>query len=100
MSRYIDADKLCNDIPQCPRGQSQEYDKGFWDCIFRFSELLRKHINNTTADVVEVVRCKDCKHWETIKTLYGEDNVCKRQGCMNVAKAPNDYCSLGERSEE
>lgn len=56
MSRYIDADKLWNDRPQCPRGQSQEYDKGFWDCIFRFSELIRKHIDNYTADVVEVVR--------------------------------------------
>lgn len=53
----------------------------------------------TAVDFVEVVRCEDCKYWETIKTLYGEDNVCKRQGCMTVAKASNDFCSLGERIE-
>jgi hypothetical protein len=45
-----------------------------------------------TADVVEVVRCKDCKH--IASTEYG--GLC----CLkNIGVAYNDYCSYGERSE-
>ena len=39
------------------------------------------------ADVVEVVRCKDCKH------LF--DTVCCDQFWTRVAE--NDFCSHGER---
>ena len=52
MPRYIDADELWNDRPQFPSGQDAEYDAGFCDCYLAFSELIRKHIDNTTADVV------------------------------------------------
>ena len=52
MARYIDADELWNDRPQFPSGQDAEYDAGFCDCYLAFSELIRKHIDNTTADVV------------------------------------------------
>ena len=93
MSRYIDADKLWNDRPQCPRGQSQEYDKGFWDCIFRFSELIRKHIDNSAAAVVEVVRCKDCRHYHD-----DDGGWCECHG--EVDFTPEDYCSYGQRTNE
>ena len=48
-----------------------------------------------TIDAVEVVRCKECKHW---------DNKDDAQRCsyahngLHWAK-PDDYCSYGERSE-
>lgn len=54
-----------------------------------------------TADVVEVVRCKDCKH-------FGEDiqgtGLCSLGGqlewaYMNTMYA-DDFCSYGERAEE
>lgn len=47
------------------------------------------------SDIVEVVRCKDCKHYdpydstERFYCYYGID------GCL-----PNDYCSYGERRED
>ena len=41
-----------------------------------------------TVDAVEVVRCKDCKHWDA--DLYWCD---KKWGRM----FDNDYCSYGER---
>ena len=100
MNRYIDADKLWNDRPSPPRGQSQDYDKGFWDCIFRFSELIRKSINNSTVDVVEVVRCKDCKFAER---YCGNTFDCR---CPYAPWANDEYsipceadnfCSYGER---
>lgn len=41
-----------------------------------------------TPDVVQVVRCKDCKYWSNNECIYCyfEDN-------------PNGYCAWGERKE-
>lgn len=41
-----------------------------------------------SADVVEVVRCKDCRFFDSA-------------GCAmeDVVVYPNDYCSYGERAE-
>ena len=47
------------------------------------------------ADVVEVVRCKDCKHYDPYdqtERFYCYDGI---EGCL-----PNDFCSYGERREE
>ena len=50
-----------------------------------------------TADVVAVVRCKDCKWW---KRMNGD----KRLQCFHnhglIRTTENDYCSRGERREE
>ena len=43
--------------------------------------FLNKH------DVVEVVRCKDCKHWH--------NGDCYRL----ELSLPNDFCSYGERKD-
>ena len=61
-----------------------------------------------TADVAEVVRCKDCKHWNK-RSVSGEwpDKVtcyCKiTQHCMSKGwksyTAPDDYCSFAERGD-
>ncbi len=54
-----------------------------------------------TVDAVEVVRCKDCKHWKLIDSLnphmecqifYGLHDY----GYITVA---DDFCSYGERKE-
>lgn len=45
------------------------------------------------ADVVEVVRCKDCKHL-MFSDMYGE---CS-QAHMGIVR-PDDYCSYGERKD-
>ncbi len=45
------------------------------------------------ADVVEVVRCKECKHSSFIKSCSKYE--CKK-GCGSL-KYSNDYCSYGER---
>ena len=55
----------------------------FMECILRVKE-------QPTADVVEVVRCKDCKHF-----------LLHRMACINPFHngwcTINDYCSYGER---
>ena len=44
-------------------------------------------------DVVEVVRCRDCRHI-TFSDCYGE---CGK-GYLGIVQ-PNDFCSRGERKE-
>lgn len=66
---------------------------------------IRELSNIPASDVVEVVRCKDCKMWG--RTLTEEE----RQFCIDTntdlvcgvwtsdGLMPNDYCSQGERKE-
>ena len=44
-----------------------------------------------TVDAVEVVRCKDCKHFDGIW-------FCKI--CGVPSRKPDDFCSYGKRREE
>ena len=51
-----------------------------------------------SADVVEVVRCKDCEHCEKRRTANCLTFFyCLRQEC---SIKDNDYCSYGERKEK
>ena len=56
-----------------------------------------------TADVVEVVRCKDCKHYrKNISCVGGMHNGCAEwlnEGNETEVKE-YDYCSFGERRED
>lgn len=50
-------------------------------------------------DVVEVVRCKDCKHF-TKEMIYDSlVSICKSAQGM-VDPSPDFYCSYGERKGE
>ena len=57
-----------------------------------------------TADVVEVVRCKDCKYYIPKENLADEyANPIGADGlCDNTDKYTDedDYCSYGERKEQ
>ena len=55
-----------------------------------------------TADVVEVVRCKDCRYCEEHHYEEEGENPYIKLGCKwsNYSHQPNDYCSLGERRSE
>ena len=59
------------------------------DCMERISK-------QDGADVVKVVRCKDCQ-WLGIKDyIYG---YCRKNGLDGIVRL-NDYCSRGEREED
>ena len=61
----------------------------------RIHEAFTLAIETLQADTVEVVRCKDCKHYKPFDKSKKFD--CP-QGLYAVFE--NDYCSHGERSEE
>lgn len=99
MSRYIDADLLLAQCRRNPLFEETEEDK-------RMVYIERSIINATpTADVVEVVRCKDCKYGNFL-IQDGQEIV----SCTNEAPPFADYfcppmrlddfCSYGERREE
>lgn len=56
-----------------------------------------------TVDAVEVVRCKDCKHWRKKDFQGGNDIYHMEFGgfCPNsrFARYESDFCSYGERRD-
>ena len=55
-----------------------------------------------SADVVEVIRCKDCDFWNKDENILG--GICDEwsdfeDSIISYTK-PDDYCSRGERKEE
>lgn len=82
MARYIDADKFEQAI------KGKEVFQGYFDNGFIYDELNRQ----PTADVVEVVRCKDCVAKKQNSNL--EPFVCARN---NILVYDNCFCSYGER---
>jgi hypothetical protein len=65
-------------------------------CVFHLTGHENEKCPNflNKANLVEVVRCKDCKHL-MFSDCYGE---CSRAYLGIVS--PNDYCSHGERKEQ
>lgn len=47
------------------------------------------------TDVVEVVRCKDCKHYTT-----DNGGVCNKENGGLMFATETDFCSYGERNEK
>lgn len=60
---------------------------------------IRKKIDNApTIDVVEVVRCKDCRHAnECHKSVQYTRNELNT---VTIGYTPIEWCSRGERKEE
>lgn len=68
-----------------------------------FTEADRIIRNMPVADVVEVVRCKDCEYWQD-KNSKGTQGICLcGEKEMNYGgefySFANDFCSYGKRKE-
>ena len=61
-------------------------------------------LDGDSVDAVEVVRCKDCKHWKPSGSMAGntEYDLQPIGGCkwVNCCRKANDFCSYGERRTE
>lgn len=81
--RLIDADKL----------ERQEY----WGNERCFDYVDADDIDNApTVDAVEVVRCKDCKHYDlgVCLKIYSNGNAHPEAW---QPRRPEDFCSYGDR---
>lgn len=74
-------------------GSTLGYHSGAIECAISEIEML------PAADVVEVVRCKDCKWYSEL--VCGEGKLLGSQGWCNEVMArsmpSNGFCSFGER---
>lgn len=93
MPRYIDADALI-----------AEYDRVHEGAPGGARKLM---VDAPTAEVVEVVRCKDCRCWERIgidpitNYTFGYCRHYQWQDEENSRETDGqDYCSYGERRKE
>ena len=90
MARYIDADALKERLNLVGAVTDNLYGMG----INRGLDRAETEIDMLpTADLVTVVRCKDCKHAQFMSS-------CSRYMCHKVGgsmRYSDDYCNYGER---
>lgn len=85
--RLIDADDLKELMHIACIGQDKE-----------FINIFENVINDCpTIDAVEVVRCKDCKFYETEHYYKG---ICKNIIGLVYVNDGNNFCSYGERKND
>lgn len=80
MNRYIDAELLLTD---------NTYE--WFDDWGNYTSAGQAIVDAPTADVVEVVRCKDCKY-------QGNDDECPLLSLAAYTE-PDDFCSYGKKVE-
>ena len=101
---------------ETPEGQATyHYDiEPYWD-MFKVKELEKApkwdghtpqvaidRLSKLSADVVAVVRCKDCKHLKYGYQCYRPlgMNLSNNEDAYVLLDTENDFCSYGERREE
>lgn len=98
MTRLIDADELSEKLCETT-------------IFIKDGEVFQRMINDApTVDAVEVVRCKDCKHWcPHTQCGFDEDYDEYHDYCgllipdddfYAYTRKPDDYCSYGVRRKE
>ncbi len=104
MARYIDADKKIEEMNMRIESTTRLIENRPYDeeakLILREHKFCLKELERTpTADVVEVVRCKDCIY--AFMTLDREQvKYCDMfDSDDGVFFDKNHYCSYGERKE-
>lgn len=88
MARMIDADTLRSNIDCCD--------------IETYNDKLTiiEQINEApTVDAVEVVRCKDCKHWNSETGFCNMNSHFSMYGLDWDMFNDDDFCSYGERKD-
>lgn len=92
MSRYIDADAFDIVGYIVPHGMDfNSFEAGV-------NHVMNIIHNTPTADVVEVVRCKDCRYWQEYQEGHYPNELCPWD--KNETTDEDDYCSYGERRED
>lgn len=86
--RLIDADALISTLENQDYSFAPNTLEGWTPQDMTRAEIC--DINN--APTVDIVQCKDCKHYRT--RWYG---FCELIGNENIHREDNDYCSKGER---
>lgn len=98
--KYIEADALIERAKRYCKQWSDitgDYKHGVVDAFDVFMSAI---FAQPAADVVEVVRCKDCKHYKKDRPFYHrEDNTFHLCAEIGRYTSIGDYCNYGERKD-
>ena len=116
MARYIDANLLLDKIGAVPlwHGYVEPYPFEVHLALVEIEKQLKETIKAVpTADVVEVVYCKDCEHWERCEPEFMTYRPYKKEStrgyCEMLWMGYNSersythechYCGHGRKKEE
>lgn len=89
MSKYIEQEAVMRTARD---GYHSDFGRSMAD-LTSLSEVLE---DTPTADVVEVVRCKDCLY---ARKKYGNIECINGISYRNCWNQPDDYCRYGERAD-
>jgi len=100
--RLIDANELMKQVKAIHKAVDTstinlDYDTGFHSATSQVQGLIAYM---PTVDAVEVMRCKDCKHYKPQN--QGAHRNCTTPYCVRVVAvkvSPDDFCSYGERKD-
>lgn len=94
MAEYKDSEEIKRQlriwVQECEDWLEYKEANCFRDCIDLIDQI-------PAADVVEVVRCKDCKYWKCYGGQYADDGECWHLGELDCCMHKDDYCSKGRR---
>jgi len=103
MGRLIDADRLKAHYCWWSGGTKEmtiDEAKKTFDTIIDVQPTVEQPQTNATENMVEIVRCKECKWWKTNYMWNGSEcKVCVIEAYEPV-RNEDDYCSRGERKED
>ena len=114
MSKYIDVDVFIKSFREALPGLKAQVDPDLTPKAYAYLRGGKAIIEDLTkfpaADVVEVVRCRECKYWgDEAGELQRSDGVlfarCKVHNYLLDGRhtgwcpTENDFCSYGERKE-
>lgn len=94
MAEYIDREALIKDIGDSVRFSSRN---GVSAEMRGATKIVERIYSAPIVDVVEVVRCKDCKYRKTAECSMYVECDC---GSQHTWECDNDFCSYGERKCE
>lgn len=92
MAEYIRREALIAEFKRLKLGENSFIERVFADGVYAIIEQF------PAADVVPVVRCEDCTHYDlgVCLKIYSDGNAQKDSW---QSRNPNDFCSYGERKD-
>lgn len=103
MDKYINADKLFTKLDTMKNPDSEfatdDYIDGFSDGV---SAAMKEVKEMPSADIVEVVRCKDCKYayinsFAQLSGVVACKHLADKSDGILYAMQQDDFCSYGEK---
>ena len=93
MARLIDADKLIDFIDVGHLRHPGEL-------CYSETDVANLLLHAPTVDAVEIVRCRDCKHYRPQKkSAHWENSVNYCNRVVTIKTHPDDFCSYGEQKD-